>query len=260
MVMSRRSDDRRVALVTGANRGIGLAVCRQLAERGVVVLLGARDAAAGDAAARTLQADGLEVRPIVIDTDHRETFDAAREAIEREFGKLDILVNNIGIGCDWAYTAANVPMPLLRNTFEINFFSVVELTQRLLPLVRKSPAAASTKSSATALAGHATPESWRWVIVPGPTAPARPRSTRLRFIWLARSGYADQGQRRPSGHRQDRPQSERAHHSGRGGADLGGTGAATRRWTNGWILPPGRGRALVMVLACRRHQWPMFTP
>lgn len=160
--MSRRSDDRRVALVTGANRGIGLAVCRQLAERGVVVLLGARDAAAGDAAARTLQADGLEVRPIVIDTDHRETFDAAREAIEREFGKLDILVNNIGIGCDWAYTAANVPMPLLRNTFEINFFSVVELTQRLLPLVRKSPAGRIVNQSSAigSLAGHATPESW----------------------------------------------------------------------------------------------------
>jgi len=160
--MSRRSDDRRVALVTGANRGIGLAVCRQLAERGVVVLLGARDAASGDAAARTLQADGMEVRPIVIDTDHRETFDAAREAIEREFGKLDILVNNIGIGCDWAYTAANVPMPLLRNTFEINFFSVVELTQRLLPLVRKSPAGRIVNQSSAigSLAGHATPESW----------------------------------------------------------------------------------------------------
>lgn len=160
--MSRQSDGRRVALVTGANRGIGLAVCRQLAEKGVVVLLGARDAAAGAAAARALQADGLEVRAIVIDTENPDTFDAARDAIDRAFGRLDILVNNIGIGCDWAYTAASVPMRLLRDTFEINFFSVVDLTQRLLPLIEKSPAGRIVNQSSAigSLAGHATPESW----------------------------------------------------------------------------------------------------
>lgn len=160
--MSRHSDGRRVALVTGANRGIGLAVCRQLAEQGVFVLLGARDAAAGDAAARTLQADGLAVRAMVIDTENPDTFDAARDAIDRAFGRLDILVNNIGIGCDWAYTAANVPMRLLRDTFEINFLSVVDLTQRLLPLIEKSPAGRIVNQSSAigSLAGHATPASW----------------------------------------------------------------------------------------------------
>lgn len=160
--MTKESTRQRVALVTGANRGIGLEVCRQLAEHGVTVLLGARDAAAGDNAATRLRADGLDVRSIVIDTGDPATFDAARESIGREFGRLDILVNNIGIGCDWAYTAVSVPLHMLRETFEINFFSVVDLTQRLLPLIAKSPAGRIVNQSSAigSLAGHAAPASW----------------------------------------------------------------------------------------------------
>ena len=153
---------RRTALVTGANRGIGLEVCRQLAAAGTTVLLGARDLAAGEAAASALRAEGLDVHAIRIDTDDPATFDAARERIARDFGCLDILVNNVGMGFDWVHTAADVPMPMLRETFEINFFSVVDLTQRLLPMIRKSPAGRIVNQSSAigSLARRADQASW----------------------------------------------------------------------------------------------------
>ncbi|MCC7461928.1 MAG: SDR family NAD(P)-dependent oxidoreductase [Gammaproteobacteria bacterium] len=131
---------RRIGLVTGANRGIGFEICRQLAANGVTVLLGARDAAAGGEAAAVLRAEGLEVQAIRIDTADPQSFEAARDFLAHEFGHLDILVNNIGMGFDWGHTAADVPLRLLRETFEINFFSIVDLTQRLLPLIRRSRA------------------------------------------------------------------------------------------------------------------------
>lgn len=150
--------NRRIALVTGANRGIGLEICRQLAEHGLTVLLGARDQVSGSDAARQLQAAGLDVRYIAIDTNAPATFAAAHTVIAREFGKLDVLVNNIGMGLDWDYTAANVPLPLLRETFEINFFALVDLTQRLLPLLAESPAGRIVNQSSAigSLAGQAT--------------------------------------------------------------------------------------------------------
>lgn len=138
--MTKQTGDRRIALVTGANRGIGLAVCRQLATSGVTVLLGARDAVAGEHAAGSLRAEGLDVHAMRVDTVDPQSFESTREHIAREFGRLDILVNNVGMGFDWGHTAADVPMLLLRETFEINLFSVVDLTQRLLPLIRKSRA------------------------------------------------------------------------------------------------------------------------
>lgn len=152
----------RVALVTGANRGIGLAICRQLAEHGITVFLGARSETAAEEALRHFRGQELDVRFVAVDTDDPASFDGARDLIAREFGKLDILINNIGIGCDWSYTAANVPMGLLRETFEINFFSLVDITQRLLPLIEKSPAGRIVNQSSAigSLAGHAGAESW----------------------------------------------------------------------------------------------------
>lgn len=152
---------RRVALVTGANRGIGLEICRQLAGKDVIVYLGARDEGAGDQAAKALRKEGLDVRPLRIDTDAPETFAMAKRVIEQAFGRLDILVNNVGIGCDWQYTAADVPMKLLRETFDINFFSIVDLTQHLLPLLEKSPAGRIVNQSSMigSLGLHSLPSS-----------------------------------------------------------------------------------------------------
>ncbi|MFO1377898.1 MAG: SDR family oxidoreductase [Steroidobacteraceae bacterium] len=160
--MTRTTDSPRTALVSGANRGIGLEVCRQLAATGATVLLGARDLAAGERAAAALRTEGFDVHAIRIDTDDPASFDAARECIAREYGCLDILVNNVGMGFDWAHTAADVPMQMLRETFEINFYSVVDLTQRLLPLIRKSSAGRIVNQSSAigSLTRRAEQSSW----------------------------------------------------------------------------------------------------
>lgn len=160
--MMQTKDARRVGLVTGANRGIGLEVCRQLAEKGVCVLLGARETKAGERAAALLRSEGLDVRAIRIDTQDSTSFEAAHDRIAREFDRLDILVNNVGMGFDWAHTAADVPMQMLRETFDINFFSIVDLTQRLLPLIRRSPVGRIVNQSSAigSLARRAAQSSW----------------------------------------------------------------------------------------------------
>ena len=129
-----------IALVTGANKGIGLEICRQLAQKGFHVLLGSRDQARGQDAAASLARDGAEVEPMVIELAAPATFEKARKFIEERFGRLDVLINNAAIGEpeDFQRTAENVPIETLRRTFETNFFGLVDLTQRLLPLLRAS--------------------------------------------------------------------------------------------------------------------------
>src|SRR5579872_1170979 len=131
--------DHKVALVTGANKGIGLEIARQLGQRGITVAVGARDAGRGEEAARQLQREGIEARFLPLDTTDQTTIDSAAQTIEREFGRLDILVNNAAIALD------NVPpsqldMDVLRRTFETNFFGVFAVTKALLPLLRRAPA------------------------------------------------------------------------------------------------------------------------
>src|SRR5437879_1220682 len=137
------SEQKKIALITGANKGIGFETARQLAGQGIVVLLGARDLAKGEAAAKTLQSEGLKVRPVQIDVADPADHKAMAELIEKEYGVLDILVNNAGVMLD------NFPAPnetsvtsdgVLRDTFDTNFFAVVALTQTLLPLLGKSEA------------------------------------------------------------------------------------------------------------------------
>jgi NAD(P)-dependent dehydrogenase (short-subunit alcohol dehydrogenase family) len=131
---------KKIALVTGANKGIGLETCRQLAKKGFHVLLGSRDEARGRTAAALLAQNGAQVEAVVVDIAAPATFEAARTLIEDRFGRLDVLINNAGIGEqeDWQSTAENVPIGMLRRTFETNFFGLVDLTQRLLRLLRRS--------------------------------------------------------------------------------------------------------------------------
>jgi NAD(P)-dependent dehydrogenase (short-subunit alcohol dehydrogenase family) len=158
------SEQKKIALITGANKGIGFETARQLAKDGVVVLLGARDLAKGEAAAKTLQAEGLKVRAVKIDVANRADHAAIAALIEKEYGVLDILVNNAGVMLD------NFPAPnetsttsdaVLRDTFDTNFFAVVTLTQTLLPLLRKSEAGRIVNLSSIlgSLSLHATPGS-----------------------------------------------------------------------------------------------------
>ncbi len=131
---------KKIALVTGADRGLGLQVCRQLAQRGYTVILGSLDLAKGQQAAASLSDAGGDVLPILLDLTQPDTFANATRLIEADYGWLDVLVNNAGIALDWAYQADNVPIELIRQTFEVNFFGMVHLTQILLPFIRRSPA------------------------------------------------------------------------------------------------------------------------
>ncbi len=151
----------KIALVTGANKGIGLEICRQLLARGHHVLLGSRDLSRGQEAAASLGGDGVDV--VQIDISDPATFDAAREWISGKFGHLDILVNNAADAedADWGSTAENLPLDVLRRTFDTNFFGLVDLTQRLLPLLRQSdaPRIVNQSSILASLAEHSDPAS-----------------------------------------------------------------------------------------------------
>jgi NAD(P)-dependent dehydrogenase (short-subunit alcohol dehydrogenase family) len=154
---------RTIALVTGANKGIGLEICRQLAKKGFHVFLGSRDESRGREAVASLAQDGAQVEPIVIDLAAPATFENARKLIEERFGRLDVLINNAGIGEteDFQSTAENVPIETLRRTFETNFFALVGLTQQLLPLLRRSERARIVNQSSIlgSLTEHSDPNS-----------------------------------------------------------------------------------------------------
>ena len=136
--------DTKIALVTGANKGIGLETCRQLAQLGIKVLMGARDEKRGTAAAGKLQTEGLDVEFLLLDVTTKDHIAAVCNYIDEKFGRLDILVNNAGIAhADeplFSNSAATVSSQVLQETFAVNFFGLVQLTQALLPLIRKSKA------------------------------------------------------------------------------------------------------------------------
>lgn len=149
-----------VALVTGANRGIGLETARQLATRGVTVLAAARDEVSIIDAARLLEAEGLKITPVVLDVTDDAQIETVRQRIERDFGRLDILINNAGIITGETFfenSSAKISRQALRDTFEVNVLSPVALSQALLPLLKAAPAARIVNVSSVlgSLATHA---------------------------------------------------------------------------------------------------------
>ncbi len=135
------STQEKIALVTGATRGIGLETVRQLAETGVHVLLAGRNRDKAVEAALQLQRQGLLVEAIALDVTDSASIAAAAQEIERRHGKLDILVNNAGIMADDADKGVSgQSIATWRKTFDTNLFGVIETTQALLPLIRKSDA------------------------------------------------------------------------------------------------------------------------
>lgn len=133
----------KIALITGANKGIGLETARQLGREGVTVLVAARDQKKAEGAAATLKAEGFDAVPLKLDVTSQADIQSAVAFIEGKYGHLDILVNNAGINAENGFSSNNsatVAQAALRQTFDTNFFAVVELTQALLPLIKKSPA------------------------------------------------------------------------------------------------------------------------
>ena len=131
---------KKIALVTGANKGIGYEVARQLASQGATVLMGARDEQRGTESAVKLKADGRDVEYVHLDINDSSTHQAVRKLIEDKYGRLDILINNAGIARDREHKASEVSLQTIRETFDTNFFGVIAITQTLLPLIRKSDA------------------------------------------------------------------------------------------------------------------------
>jgi NAD(P)-dependent dehydrogenase (short-subunit alcohol dehydrogenase family) len=123
----------RIALVTGANKGIGKEIARQLGGIGMTVLIAARDAGRVEAATRELQASGIDAQPIVLDVTDEESIAAAAKQIERDHGRLDVLVNNAGILADRDESSTEDFM----RTYHTNVVGVVNVTNALLPLLRK---------------------------------------------------------------------------------------------------------------------------
>ena len=129
----------RIALVTGANKGIGREIARQLGAQGMTVLIGARDAERGEEAARQLQQEGIEAHYIHLDVTDQDSIDAAARRMEHDFGRLDILVNNAAIAQD-NESPSRLDIEILHRTYETNVFGVFAVTKALLPLLKKSAA------------------------------------------------------------------------------------------------------------------------
>jgi NAD(P)-dependent dehydrogenase (short-subunit alcohol dehydrogenase family) len=126
-----------IALISGANKGIGYEIARGLGAKKIKVLVGARDEARGRAAADKLKAEGAAAVFVKLDVTDPGTIQHAAAWIEKEFGRLDILVNNAGIG-EWNSKPSNVDLAKVREVYETNVFGPMALTQAMLPLLRKS--------------------------------------------------------------------------------------------------------------------------
>jgi NAD(P)-dependent dehydrogenase (short-subunit alcohol dehydrogenase family) len=140
--------DKRVALVTGANKGIGLQIAKDLVAHGLIALIGSRNLEQGDAAAKSV---GPDAHALQLDVANQASITAAAERIREEFGRLDVLVNNAAIPHGGKQTrsmeefaqlgrASVVPLEEVRTVFETNVFGVLAVTQAMLPLLREAPA------------------------------------------------------------------------------------------------------------------------
>ena len=135
--------DNKVAFITGGNRGIGFETAKHLGELGIEIVIGVRDLNKGVDAVGELEALGITARAIHYDANQPDATDSVYAYFDKHFGKLDILVNNAGVAIEQLMggnNSSSLPGDVLQQTFQTNLFSVVTLTQKLLPLVKKAPA------------------------------------------------------------------------------------------------------------------------
>ena len=152
---------KRIILITGANKGIGLETAKQLGQQGHTVLLAARDDKA-EAPAQALRAAGADVHALSLDVTSVPSIQRAVATVAERFGKLDALINNAGVALEgWGVPATRSTVDVWRQIFEPNVFGLVEVTQAFLPLLRKSDAARIVNLSSIlgSLGLHADPQS-----------------------------------------------------------------------------------------------------
>lgn len=155
----------KIALVTGANRGIGFEIARQLAENGVHVLLSGRRREATVEGAMKLRNSGLDVEAVALDVTKSDSISAAAAEVASKYGRLDILVNNAAIRIEeYGKQPSEQPLQQWRETFDTNLFGVVEVTQAFLPLIRKSTAGriVNVSSLLASLGTHSDPSSYAY--------------------------------------------------------------------------------------------------
>lgn len=146
--MSDQTTHQKIALITGANKGIGRAAAEQLAALGMTVLIGARDPRRGEEAAAALRAVGGDAHVVTLDVTAQATVREAAKQIEERFGHLDLLINNAGITGSGQVSPqdttdqvpSSVDLDMVRAVFETNVFGVIAVTNAMLPLLRRSPA------------------------------------------------------------------------------------------------------------------------
>ena len=152
------------ALITGANRSIGLETAKILSKKGLFVYLGTRDLEKGKAVVEELNKDGFQnIKAIAIDVTKPESVLAAAKIVENDQGKLDILINNAGISGEFPQNASNTSINDIQNVFDTNFFGVITVTQAFLELLKKSksPRISNITSGLGSLTLHSDP-SWKY--------------------------------------------------------------------------------------------------
>ncbi|HUN83671.1 MAG TPA: SDR family oxidoreductase [Terracidiphilus sp.] len=137
---------KKIAFITGGNRGLGFQTALDLKDAGVKVVIGSRDLAQGKEAVNKLRAAGVDADVLKFDITSSVDHKSAYDYFNSKYGRLDVLINNAGVaagkfpGTGPEHSASEVPPDLLRKVFETNFFAQVALTETLLPLIKKSPA------------------------------------------------------------------------------------------------------------------------
>jgi NAD(P)-dependent dehydrogenase (short-subunit alcohol dehydrogenase family) len=129
-----------LALITGANKGIGFETARQLGQQGIRVIIGARDKARGEEAVQKLAALDVQATLVELDVTDEKSISQAAQYIAKTFGSLDILINNAGISGGNANTPSDTALAVMRTVYNTNVFGVVAITKALLPFLRKSQA------------------------------------------------------------------------------------------------------------------------
>jgi len=127
---------KKTAFVTGANKGIGIEIVKQLGEAGWKVILGARSAERGEAAVSELTSKGLDVEFVQIEMDDLKSIEQASDTINEHYPNLKLLINNAGMPGAFSRSFMDTKEEDLRNAFEVNFFGTFRLNQRLFPLIK----------------------------------------------------------------------------------------------------------------------------
>jgi NAD(P)-dependent dehydrogenase (short-subunit alcohol dehydrogenase family) len=151
-------------LITGANRSIGLETAKQLSEKGFLIYLGCRNLDNGEAVVKRLNENGFHnILPIEIDVTNPDTILAAKNRVEKEQGKLDILINNAGISGKFPQNTSNATIEDFKEVFDTNFFGVISVTQMFLELLKKSesPRISNITSGLASLTLHIDPN-WKY--------------------------------------------------------------------------------------------------